>query len=93
MITKELTFSLQKEQLEVYEWGKGMTIPVWLQAIKDEWEENRYDRESSERRCLDRIKQRMKEIYESEHNSVYCWRCDRVLPCEDHVEDSIICEY
>lgn len=84
---------LQKEQLEVYEWGKGMSIPVWLQAIKDEWDSNKIDRESSERRCLDRIKQRMKEIYENEHESVYCWRCDVVLPCEDHEVDTIICQY
>lgn len=75
---------LGKEQLETYEWGKGMNIPVWLQAIKDEWESNRVDRENCEKRIQFRIKQRMKELYESEHCSVYCYACERPLPCEDH---------
>jgi len=75
---------LGKEQLDVYEWGKGMTLPVWLQAIKDEWADDREGRELRFRRIEERNQLRLKQIWESEHESVYCYACDRPLPCEDH---------
>ena len=84
---------LGKEQLDVYEWGKGMNIPVWLQAIKDEWEVNRVDRELCEKRIQDRIKLRMKELFESEIYSCRCRACDKELPCEDHDGESVFCQF
>jgi len=81
---------LQKEQLEVYEWGQGMVLPVWLQVIKDEWDADKEDRQRSIKKIEELKALRLKEIWEAEHNSVYCWCCDRVLPCEDHDGLSII---
>lgn len=83
---------LQKEKLEVHEWGQGKKLPSWLQAIKDEWDINKLDRELCENRCIKRIKQREKELYEYEHTCVYCWCCDRVLPCDQHDGNSIFSE-
>ena len=84
---------LQKEKLEVYEGGQGMKLPVWIQAIKDEWEINRVDRELCEKRIQRRIKLRMRELFESEIYSCRCRACDKELPCEDHDGESVFCQF
>jgi len=75
---------LGKEQLEVYEWGQGMKLPVWLQVIKNEWDDQKADIERWRQRLNDLTKKRLYESWEAEHNSVYCYACDKPLPCEDH---------
>jgi len=75
---------LQKEQLDVYEWGQGMKLPVWIQTIKDLWDENKLERQVRMENEEMRQKRRLKEIWEAEHCLNFCWRCDRPLPCEDH---------
>lgn len=77
---------LGKEQLEVYEWGQGMKLPVWMQTLKDQWCNPDLLRHVAIRE--ERIKQRTAEhdkwIWECEHYSVFCQACDKPLPCEDH---------
>jgi len=75
---------LQKEQLDVYEWGQGMQLPVWLQVIKDEWDSQKDDIERRNRRIEELKTKRLQETWLAEHNSVYCYACDKPLPCEDH---------
>ena len=75
---------LQKEKLDVYEWGQGMMLPAWMIPIKAEWDAiNNSNKKYLEK--LERLKTlRLKELWQAEHDSVYCYACDRVLPCTDH---------
>lgn len=75
---------LEKQELDCYEWGTLKVIPKWAQQIYDEWEAGKAERDALEKRATKKHIIRLEEIYESEHMSVYCHVCERVLPCEDH---------
>ena len=81
---------LQKDQLDVYEWGKGMDLPCWMIPIKMEWDRNIAESKLKFEHIEIRERIRLKEIWKSEHETVFCYACDRPLPCEDH---DLLAEY
>lgn len=76
---------LAKEQLEVYEWGQGMKLPVWMQVLKDEWTNpeliSRVNAEEKRQRA--RQDEHDKWLYECEHP--ICIICNK--------RDFMCCDY
>lgn len=68
---------LNKEQLDVFEWGKRIQLPAWLSKLRDEMfsDEAIAEAELNEKRWFEKHNTYLKGVYESE--------CDKCLICNN----------
>lgn len=75
---------MDKDPLDVFEWGCKTKLPADIQAIYDDLERTRDEREKKLREIEEHSQAMLKSRWEYEHYSCFCYACDRPLPCEDH---------
>lgn len=73
-----------KDPLDIYEWGTKKTLPHDIQLIYDDLMSDKNERDAKLREIEEHAQYMLKLKWESEYYSVFCYACDKVLPCEDH---------